>query len=142
MSDYLENKLVDHIFRGRTYTAPTTIFIGLFTVAPSDSGGGTEVTGGSYARVQHGPSDTTWEATQGGTPAAASSGTGGATQNAGTITFPVPTGNWGQVVAIGIFDAVTGGNLLFYGTLTNPKNVNTGDPAPFFPAGALDVVIG
>jgi len=141
MSDYLENKLIDHIFRNRSYTVPSTIYVGLFTAAPSDSGGGTEVSGGSYARVQVGPSDTTWEATQGGTPAAASSGTGGATQNAAAITFPTPSANWGSITHMGIFDASTSGNLLMWKALTVAKTVNNGDPAPSFATGALDVVL-
>lgn len=141
MSDYLENKLVDHIFRNRSYTVPTTIYVALFTAAPSDSGGGTEVSGGSYARVQVGPSDSAWESTQGTTAAEASSGTGGATQNGSTITFPTPTANWGTITHVGIFDASTAGNLLFHGALTTPKTVNNGDPAPTFPAGALDVTL-
>lgn len=141
MSDYLENKLVDHILRNRSYTVPTTIYVALFTAAPSDAGGGTEVTGGSYARVQVGPSDTAWEATQGGTPAAASSGTGGATQNGSVITFATPTANWGVVTHVGIFDASTAGNLLFHGALTTSKTINNGDAAPTFAAGAFDLTL-
>ncbi len=141
MSDYLENKLVDHIFRNRSFTVPTTIYVGLLTAAPSDSGGGTEVTGGSYARVQVGPSDAAWESTQGTTTAVASSGTGGATQNGSVITFPTPSANWGVVTHVGIYDASTAGNLLFHGALTASKTINNGDPAPTFPAGAFDIVL-
>ena len=139
MSDYLENKIVDHIFRNRAYAVPATIYVALFTAAPSDSGGGTEVTGGAYARVLVGPSDTAWAATQGGTPASASSGTGGLTDNGSVITFATPTANWGSITHMGIFDALTAGNLLLWGALTTAKTVNNGDPAPTFAAGALDV---
>jgi hypothetical protein len=138
MSDYLENKLVDHLFRTTTFTRPSPIYIGLYTSAPSDSGGGTEVSGGSYARVASTPSDTAWTATQGGT-SGASSGTGGTTDNATDITFPAPTANWGVVTHFGIFDASSGGNLLIWGALTTPKTINSGDPAPKFVAGALDI---
>ena len=138
-SNYLENKLIDLVFRNRAFSPPTTIYVALYTAAPSDAGGGTEVTGGSYARVQVGPSDTAWEATQGGTPAAASTGTSGATQNAAAITFPAPTANWGQVTHFAVLDAVTGGNFLYAGALAIPKTVNNGDPAPSFATGALDV---
>ena len=140
MSDYLENKLVDHIFRNTSFTMPTTIYIGLYTATPSDAGGGTEVTGGSYARVQVGPSTTAWNATQGGT-AGASSGTGGQTANAAAITFPAPTANWGTVTHFGIFDALTSGNLLFWKALTASKVINSGDAAPQFLAGALTVTL-
>lgn len=141
LSDYLENKIIDHLFRAATFAKPSTVYVALFTAAPSDSGGGTEVSGGAYARVQVGPSDTAWNATQGGT-SGASSGTGGATANAAAIVFPAPTANWGSITHIGIFDASTGGNLLLHGALTTAKTVNNGDPAPQFDAGALDVSLG
>jgi hypothetical protein len=142
MTDYLENRLIDHIFRGRSFAAPTQLWVGLFTAAPSDAGGGTEVTGGSYARATRGVnSDTAWEATQGGTPAAASSGTSGATQNPAAITFPAPTANWGVITHIAIFDAVSGGNMLFQGALTTAKTVNNLDPAPSIAIGDLDLTL-
>jgi len=138
MSDYLENQIVDHLFRTATFSKPTTVYVALFTAAPSDAGGGTEVSGGSYARVQVGPADASWNATQGGTTGA-SSGTGGLTDNAADVTFPTPSANWGTVTHFGIFDASTGGNLLIHGALTTSKTVNNGDPAPKFTAGDLDV---
>lgn len=136
MSDYLENNLVDHIMRNTAYTAGTARHVALFTAAPSDSGGGTEVTGGSYARVNHAASTTNWRNTQ-NSGTGASSGTGGATSNVGVVTFPTPTANWGACSHFGIFDAASGGNLLFHGALTATKTVNNGDPAPTFPDGAL-----
>lgn len=137
-SNYLENKVIDLVFRNRAFTSPAGVYVALFTAAPSDSGGGTEVTGGSYARVQVGPSDTTWDATQGGTTGA-SSGTTGATQNSAAVTFPAPTANWGQVTHVGVFDASTAGNLLYHGALAVPKTINNGDPAPSFATGAIDI---
>lgn len=142
MSDYLENKLIDHLFRGRSFTAPTQIWVGLLTATPSDTGGGTEVTGGSYARATPGVnSDTSWKATQGGTPAAASSGTGGQTSNPATLSFPSPSANWGTVTHLGIYDASTAGNLLFWVALTASKTINNGDAAPSFAIDALTVTI-
>jgi hypothetical protein len=132
MSDYLENKLTDHVFRGVAYTAPTHLYVALFTAAPSDSGGGTEVSGGSYARVTLDPSTTNWAATNGaGTTTNPSSGTGGTTSNNSTITFPTATGSWGTVTHVGIFDAATSGNLLFWGALTSSEVVNTGGTFSF-----------
>lgn len=140
MSDYLENKLVDLLFRGQAFSAPV-IHVGLLTAAPSDSGGGTEVSGGSYARVKAaaGASQalTDWQATQGGNTA--SSGTGGQTSNTAAITFPTPTANWGTITHFGIYDASSGGNLLFWGALAQSKTVNNGDAAPAFNAGQLTV---
>lgn len=137
MSDYLENKLVDHIFRNRAYTVPAAIYVALFTAAPSDSGGGTEVSGGSYVRVLVGPSDSAWRSTQGTTTAVASSGTGGVTDNGSAIVFPAPTANWGTITHFGIFDASTAGNLLIWGTVTPNKTVNNGDAAPQYNANSL-----
>src|SRR4030095_7335610 len=102
-SDYLENLIVDHLFRTRTWTKPTALYLALYTSAPSDSGGGTEVAGGSYARVNLAPLDTNWNATQGGT-SGNSSGTSGQTSNALAITFPAPTAHWGTVTHFGILD--------------------------------------
>lgn len=115
--------------------------VGLFTAAPSDSGGGTEVTGGSYARGQLNPSFSNWEGTNGEVTDTDSAGTGGATQNAVAITFPTPTANWGTITHFAIFDATSGGNMLFHGALTASKTVNNGDPAPSFQIGALDVTL-
>lgn len=136
-SNYLENKIIDWLFRGQTFTPPATLYVALFTVAPSDTGGGTEVTGGSYARVAVTSSLANWAGTQSAGSTVASSGTGGTTSNNAAITFPAPTANWGSIVAFGIFDAATGGNLLIYGTLNTAKTVNNGDAAPSFPAAAL-----
>lgn len=139
-SDYLENQLIDHLFRGATFAKPSTIYFALFTAAPSDSGGGTEVSGGSYARVAITPSNTNFNATQGGT-SGASSGTGGNTTNAVAITFPAPTASWGTVTHYAVFDASSGGNLLIWGALNTSKTINNGDAAPSFSAGNLSVTV-
>lgn len=137
MSDYLENKLIDYVLRAQAFTAPATTYVALFTANPSDTGGGTEVSGGSYARVAVTSALANWAGTQAAASTTASSGTGGTTSNNGTITFPAPTANWGVVTGIGVFDASSAGNLLFYGALTVNKTVNNGDPAPSFAAAAL-----
>ena len=134
MSDYLELNLIKHLFRTGSFTKPTVMAVALFTAAPSDSGGGTEVTGGSYARVDRPPLDANWDAVGAG-------GTDGHTSNTADIVFPSPTANWGVITHVGIFDATTAGNLLFHGALTTPKTVNSGDPAPKFVAGDLDVTL-
>ena len=143
MSNYLENKLVDHIFRGVSFTAPAALHVALFTAAPSDSGGGTEVSGGSYARAALSPSTTNWASTGGATTTTnPSAGTGGATSNNSAITFPAPSGaNWGVCTHFGIFDASTSGNLLVHGALTASKTINDGDAAPSFAISALVVTL-
>ena len=139
-SDYLENKIIDHIFRGRSFTAPAALYVSLHTADPTDAAGGAEVSGNNYSRAQLNPSDTNWAATQGGTPAAASSGTGGQTSNKGTITFATPSGSWGLVTHFGIWDASTSGNLLVHGALTVSKTINASD-AVTFPVDALTVTL-
>ena len=138
MSDYLENKLVDHLFRAQTLAAPATLHIGLLTAAPSDSGGGTEVSGSNYARVAVTSSLANWAGTQAAASTTASSGTGGQTSNNAAITFPTPSGNWGTVSHFGIYDASTGGNLLFWGALTIAKTINQSDTVSF-PAASLTI---
>lgn len=137
LTDFSENKLIDFLLRAQAYAAPANLYVALFTAAPSDSGGGTEVSGGSYARVTYACSLANWAGTQSSGSTTASSGTGGATSNNNAITFPVPTANWGVVTHWGIFDASSGGNLLYHGALSTSKTVNNGDAAPSFAPGAL-----
>lgn len=111
MSNYLENALINGTIRGTTFTAPATVYVGLFTSDPTDAGSGTEVSGGSYAR-------------QSATFTAPSNG---ATVSNADITFPQATGNWGTVGWIGIFDALTTGNLLYHTALDASKTIETGD---------------
>lgn len=131
-TNVLEDNIVMHLFRTGTYTKPTTIAIGLFTAAPGETGGGTEVSGGSYARVSVNPLDANWAATSGGN---------GQTSNVSAIVFATPSANWGTITHFGIFDATTSGNLMIYAALTTSKTVNNGDPAPQFNASALTVTV-
>lgn len=138
MSDYLENKLIDQLFRGQTAPTTTTLYVGLLTAAPSDAGGGTEVSGNSYARVAVTSSLANWAGTQSAGSTTASSGTGGQTSNNAAITFPTPSGTWGTVTHFGIYDATSGGNLLFWGALTISKTINQSDTVTF-PAASLSI---
>jgi hypothetical protein len=128
---------------GVTWTAVSglpallTGYVGLLTAAPSDSGGGTEVSGGSYARVAVTMNMTNWAGTQSSASTTASSGTGGTTSNNGTVTFPAPTANWGTVTHFAVYDQASGGNLIYWSALTTSKTVNNGDAAPSFAAAAL-----
>lgn len=140
MSDYLENKIIDQLFRGQAYAFPSTLYVGLLSTSPSDTGGGTEVTGGSYARASAAASLDNFAGTQSVGSTAASTGTTGTTSNNASITFVTPTASWGAVAAFGIYDAATGGNLLFFGTLSISKTINQGDTVTF-PAASLSVQI-
>lgn len=111
ISNYLENALINGTIRGTTYTAPTTVYVGLYTSDPTDANTGTEVSGGSYAR-------------QSATFAAPSNG---ASATNADINFPQATAGWGTVGWIGILDASTGGNLLYHTPLDNSKTIDSGD---------------
>jgi hypothetical protein len=125
-SDYLEDKVLDHVFGGTAYTAPTTLYVALYTVAPTDTGGGTEVSGGAYARQ---------------TAAFTVSGTNPTTaSNSAAIEFPTATADLGTVVAVGVMDASSSGNLLAYANLDASKTVSTGDVFRFN-AGDLDITL-
>lgn len=140
LSDYLENKILDHILRATAFTAPVTTYVGLLTAAPNDTGGGTEVTGNAYARVAITSGTAAWNNTQGNTTGA-STGTDGTIENAAVVTFPTPTpAGWGTVTHFAVYDAATAGNMLFYGALTASKVINAGD-AVSFAAGALSLQI-
>jgi hypothetical protein len=137
LSNYIENKVIDWLFRGQSYSPPATLYVALFTATPSAAGGGTEVSGGSYARVAITSSLANWAGTQGATTTVASSGTSGLTSNNGVVTFPGPTAGWGTITSVGIFDASTSGNLICFGNLSANKTISSGDPAPLFPISAI-----
>jgi hypothetical protein len=122
-SNYLENKVLLHVFGGTAYTAPTTLYLALYTVAPSDTGGGTEVSGTSYARQT-----------------IAFTVTDDTASNTSAVEFPTAGSTWGTVVAVGIFDNLTSGNLLAYGNLTASKTIASGDVFRV-PAGDLDITL-
>lgn len=150
-SDNFENKYIDWLFRGQALglngasaaagSGPANLFISLKLAADSDSAQGAEVSGGSYARVQVASSLANWAGTQGAGTTAVSSGTSGTTSNNNAITFPAPSAAWGQVVGYGIHDAATGGIELFYASLSTPKTINNGDPAPYFAPGSLTIQV-
>ena len=112
LSDYSEAEMLQWLMTDETVTRPTAWYVALYTAAPSDAGGGTEVSGSGYARQ------------------AADFGTDGAS-NTGALTFTASGGDWGTVTHIGIHDASTAGNLLWHGALTASKSVTDGDSLTF-----------
>ena len=146
VTDYTENKLVDHILRGTAWTAPTTVCWGLLTAAPNDASTGatvTEATYTGYARGQLNPSVSNYKSTNGAT-SGASTGTSGASTNAAIITFGTAATSGPTVVThFGVFDSCTAGagNLMFYGTLSASKTINNGDPAPTAPVDAMSITV-
>lgn len=134
--DYLENQVIDTIFRAQATSLGANIFIGLSTAACSGSSVGTEVSGGRYARVSVARSLANWAGTQGAGSTTASSGTGGVTSNNNAIIFPTPSADWGVVTHVFAAAASTGSNILFCTPLTISKTINRGS-AVSFPAASL-----
>jgi hypothetical protein len=128
-SDYLENKLLDHIVGKTSYSMPTA-YIALCTTAPTDASTGSTIVEANYtgyARKSTSGSD--WEA--------ASSGH---TQNAGALTFGACSAGSSTVTHFAVCDASSGGNMLFFGSLGSSLAVSTGI-TPEFAAGDLDVYL-
>lgn len=129
-SDYYENKVLDYLMGAGVDIRPDPLHIALFTAAPSDAGGGTEVAGNGYARVSVANNATKF-------PAAVA----GSKSNGEIISFPQANGgNWGTITHFGIFDASTGGNLLAWGALAQSVPVNDGDTANI-QVGALTITL-
>jgi hypothetical protein len=105
LTNYGENRILELFKDAGTY------YVGLFTVSPSEGGGGTEVGAGGYARQK----------------VTFGSAAGGAMSNSAAIEFPAATADWGTATAWALFDAATGGNMLWYGDITVPKALYSGD---------------
>lgn len=118
ISNYLEEKIVDHYLRGVASTAPATVYLALFESDPGEDGAGTETAYTGYAREA-----ATWTALDGA----------GQTKNVGVVTFDA-NGNASAAVTVthaAIFDSLTTGNMLFYGPLAAPKTLAVGDVLSF-----------
>ena len=127
-TDYTENLVLTYLLTTGSATRPTAWYVGLFTAAPSDTGGGTEVSGSAYARVVTGTITVS-----GTSPTNAT--------NAAAIEFAAASGgNWGTVGWAGIFDASTAGNLLAWAPLTTSRVINDGDVFRI-PASSLTITL-
>jgi hypothetical protein len=131
--EYLSQKILNYIFGGGAFSQPATLWLALFTVAPTISTTGTEATGGGYARVAITCNTTNWPAISGSTTTLT---------NGAAFTFPAGTGSGysagANMTDAGFFDAVTAGNLLYWGDLTVAKPVLSAD-TPSFAASAITV---
>lgn len=124
-SDYLEDKILNHIFGKNSYTPPN-IYVALSTADPQDDASGlAEPIGHAYARVQTSASD--WNVAA-----------GGSLDNASNIIFPQATGSWGTITHFALFDAATGGDMLACGALSQPQIIDSGNTVKFT-AGYLDI---
>lgn len=110
-SNYLEDKLLNHVLRNTSYTSPTTVYVGLYTTNPGEGNTGSELSGSNYARQ----------------PLSVTTSSGGIVTSSADVTFPQATGNWGTISHIGLLDAITSGNLLMYTALNTSKVIETDD---------------
>lgn len=111
ISKYLKNALLNATLRGIAYAAPPTVYVALYTSDPTEDDTGVEVTGGSYARQ----------------PITFTAPTVGATNASANAQFPQATANWGNITHVGIRDAASGGNLLYFSTASTARNILSGD---------------
>jgi hypothetical protein len=118
-----ETRTLQWLFTAGTPTRPTAWYIGLFTAAPGEAGGGTEVSGGSYVRM-----------------AVTLSVSGDTATNSAAVEWPTASASWGTVTHIAIFDALTTGNMLSYATLTASKTIASGDVLRI-PASSLTITL-
>jgi hypothetical protein len=125
-SHYAEALVLNALLRNTAFTPPATVYVGLFTAAPGEGGGGTEVSGTGYAR----------QAATFGAPVTGT--TGSSCANSADIDYSTAGSAWGTVTHFAIFDASSGGNELYYGALGASVIVNNGDPVKFA-TGALSV---
>lgn len=119
----LETRVLQWALTTGSPTRPTEWFVGLFTAAPGEAGGGTEVSGGSYARQ-----------------AVTLSVSGNLATNAAAVEWPTATADWGTITHVAVFDASTSGNMLVYAALTTSKTISTGDVLRI-PLGDLDITL-
>lgn len=119
----LETRVLQWALTAGSPTRPTAWYIGLFTAAPGEAGGGTEVSGGSYVRE-----DVTFTVS------------GNLATNSAAVEWPTATGTWGTITHVAVFDALTSGNMLIYATLTASKTIASGDVLRI-PAGDLDITL-
>jgi len=123
-SNFLETEILDHVFAGAAYTAPTTKYLALFTaLADGEAGTVTEVTGGGYARQS-----------------VAFTTSGNTTSNNAAVEYPTATANYGTVTHVGVYDASSSGNLMAYAALSSNKTIETGDVFRV-PSGDLDITL-
>lgn len=128
-SNYLENLIMNNLLGQAAMTAIPNLYVALFTAGPTDAGGGTEVSGTGYARVNLTNNTTNWPTT-----------TTGAKSNGTVINFPAAGASWGTVTHIGIYDASSSGNLIVFAALDTAKAVASGD-TPSFPIGSLNFTL-
>ena len=135
-SDYLEEGILNHTLRGQTLSTPSTIYIALFTSDPTDGNTGNELTDSGYVRQDAAKGETITN----GWTAPATSGDGMAVSNAKVIQFPPIADGTVTVSHYALFDAQTGGNMLYHGSFTVAKTLEVNDVLSI-DIGGLQVIV-
>jgi hypothetical protein len=123
LTNTFETTVLTWLLTDESATRPTVWYIGLFTDDPGETGSGTEISGGSYART-----------------AVTFTVTGDTASNSAGVEFPAATASWGTITHIGIMDAETSGNMIIHAALTAAKTIADGDVFRI-PTGDLDVTL-
>jgi hypothetical protein len=111
------NTILNSRFQNSSATGPATIYLAVFTAAPSDTGLGTEVSGGSYARQAVTCNSTNFP-----------NASAGAITQANAVTWPTATANWGTITDEAYCAASSGGTQpLYWGDLTANQVINNGN---------------
>lgn len=133
--DYLEDMILNTLFRGGTFTKPATVFVSLHSADPTDAGTGAELSGGGYARVP---------ITNVAGSFSAPANVAGSQQikNSGEISFNESSGAQGNATHFGIWTAATGGGLLYHGNLNTSRNVDAAGITIKIPANNLTISEG
>jgi len=125
-TNHTEDLVLKWLLTTGTATRPTEWHVGLFTAAPGETGGGTEISGNAYARKA------ATFTVSGSNPTEAT--------NASAVEFDTATGSWGTITHVAVFDAATSGNMIAYADLAVSKTIGEGDVFRI-PAGDLDITL-
>jgi len=127
-SNFVEAQVLGHLFGDSTWAKPTALYLGALLATPEDDGGLVEVSATGYDRLRYDPSNTNWLLQADGSRI-----------NAAALAFAEPVNDWGTVKALGVFDAdlASGGNLMTYQDLDDPKVIVGGGALLLFQPGAL-----
>lgn len=136
-SNYTEANIIETTLRGAAFPVPSTTHLALFTADPTDA----NVTANEVG-IAAWPAYVRKDAADGGTISSGwTAPADGVSTNAKAITFPANNGAGNVTVThIGLYDAATGGNLLYHAPLVTSKTLLPGDVISFG-VGAITVTI-
>lgn len=126
-TNYARKAISEHVTGRTAMSSPTHTYLALYTVAPTKSSSGTEVSGGNYARQQ-----LTWGAAN----------EEGEMATSAAVRFPAASTSsaiWGTIVAVAMCDALTGGHIVTFTALKPTVTIGSGE---FFEITAGGITFG